>query len=172
MERDVAAPRALPRTRCRRSRSAQPDVSDGIAGHHDQRQFARALTHHRSPTGNRRGGWHATAVSAAARAASTGAARPALPATPAPATGQNSPQFQAALELNRRAAILESVPDKTGVNQRQAAALRAQAQLLYMQADSVVQTPQGQVHTLTGKIDDPAKPLPHYVYDPNMGFSG
>ena len=28
---------------------------------------------------------------------------------------------------------------------------------LYMQADSVVQTPQGQVHTLTGKIDDPAE---------------
>ena len=99
------------------------------------------------------------------------AARPVAPATPAPATGQNSPQFQAALELNRRAAILESVPDKTGVNQRQAAALRAQAQL-YMQADSVVQTPQGQVHTLTGKIDDPAKPLPHYVYDPNMGGPG
>ena len=33
---------------------------------------------------------------------------------------------------------------------------------LYMQADSVVQTPQGQVHTLTGKIDDPAKPLADY----------
>ena len=32
----------------------------------------------------------------------------------------------------------------------------------------MVQTRDGQVHTLTGKIDDPAKPLPHYVYDPRQ----
>ena len=99
------------------------------------------------------------------------AAQPVAPAQPPvaqntapaqpPATGQNSPQFQAAMELNRRAQALDMVVDPTGRAKALAASLRAQA-ALYMQADSVVQTPQGQVHTLTGKIDDPAKPLANY----------
>ena len=86
------------------------------------------------------------------------------PAARPVATGVNSPQFQAAAELNRRAAdLLARYPQSPRV-QAQAAYLKLQAQA-YMQADSVVQTPDGQVHTLTGKIDDPAKPLANFVWN-------
>ena len=62
------------------------------------------------------------------------------PAQQPPATGQNSPQFQAAMELNRRAQALDMVVDPTGRTKALAASLRAQA-ALYMQADSVSYDP-------------------------------
>jgi hypothetical protein len=89
---------------------------------------------------------------------------PAAPAAP-PATGVNSPQFQKAQELNRAAADLLTRYPNNPRAQAQAAALKAQA-ALYMQADSVVKGPGGvQIHTLTGKEDDPAKPLPNYQWN-------
>jgi len=49
------------------------------------------------------------------------------------------------------------------------AQLQGQQQVL-MQMDSVVTLPDGrQVHTLTGKIDDAPKPLPHIVWDQEHG---
>ena len=64
-------------------------------------------------------------------------------ATPAyaqpPASGQNSPQFQAAIELYLREQALEMVVDPTGRSNALDAILRAQA-ALYMQADSVSTT--------------------------------
>ena len=104
---------------------------------------------------------------AAPPAAPPAATRPPL------ATGLNSPQAQAALELNRRAAVLEAQPDPTGRLKAVAAGLRAQAQI-YMQADSVSVDPVTgvQTHTLTGKQDDPAKPLPNYQFNPNAGGPG
>jgi hypothetical protein len=91
---------------------------------------------------------------------------PAPPAT-RPATGQNSPQFQAAMELNRRAQMLDMVVDPTGRTKALAASLRAQA-ALYMQADSVSYDPKTGIGTkaITGEQVSAAKPLPHYVYDP------
>lgn len=86
-------------------------------------------------------------------------------------TGVNSAQYQQAMELQRKALALDAIKDPTGRAPVMAAALRAQAALA-MQADSVVQTQEGQVHTLTGKQDDPAKPLPHYVYSPDAGGPG
>ena len=80
-------------------------------------------------------------------------------------TGVNSAQYQQAMELQRKALALDAIKDPTGRAPVMAAALRAQAALA-MQADSVVQTQEGQVHTLTGAIDKTAAPLPHYVYDP------
>jgi hypothetical protein len=109
------------------------------------------------------------AAAAAAPAAPVAQAPAAVPAPPAtrPATGQNSPQFQAALELNRRAQALDLVVDPTGRTKALAASLRAQA-ALYMQADSVVKGPGGvQIHTLTGKEDDAAKPAERWVQQPN-----
>ena len=68
------------------------------------------------------------------------AAQPAAPARRQ--AGRHGPptrlQVRAALELQPRGGILESVPDKTGVNQRQAAALRAQAAIYLRKADSRV----------------------------------
>jgi hypothetical protein len=91
------------------------------------------------------------------------------PPPAAVATGVNSLQYQQALELNRRATALETQFPYSPAVKAQAAGLRARAQLL-MQADSVVQGPGGvQIHTLTGKQDDPAKPLPNYRFDPNAG---
>ena len=113
-----------------------------------------------APPGTTPASLAAPATTAATPPAPPAAATPPAAAQP-PATGQNSPQFQAAMELNRRAQALDMVVDPTGRTKALAASLRAQA-ALYMQADSVVQTPQGQVHTLTGKIDDPAKPLANY----------
>ncbi len=87
-------------------------------------------------------------------------------AAPQPRTGQNSPQFQAAMELNRRAQALDMVVDPTGRTKALAASLRAQA-ALYMQADSVTYDPRTGIGTkaITGEQVSPAKPLPHYVWD-------
>jgi hypothetical protein len=79
-------------------------------------------------------------------------------------TGVNSPQYQQAADLQRRALTLEAQVDPTGRLKQLAAGLRQQAQLL-LQTDSVVQTQEGQLHPLTGQISDPTKPLPNYVYD-------
>ena len=87
-------------------------------------------------------------------------------AAPQPRTGQNSPQFQAAMELNRRAQALDMVVDPTGRTKAMAASLRAQA-ALYMQADSVTYDKNTGIGTkaITGEQVSPAKPLPHYVWD-------
>jgi hypothetical protein len=107
----------------------------------------------------------AAAAVPAAPVAQAPAAVPAPPAT-RPATGQNSPQFQAAMELNRRAQALDLVVDKTGRTKALAASLRAQA-ALYMQADSVSYDPKSGIGTkaITGEQVSAAKPLPHYVWD-------
>ena len=91
------------------------------------------------------------AAAPAAPVAQVPAAVPAPPAT-RPATGQNSPQFQAALELNRRAQALDLVVDPTGRTKALAASLRAQA-ALYMQADSVTYDPKTGIGTkaITGE---------------------
>ena len=98
------------------------------------------------------------------------AARPVAPATAPPATGQNSPQFQAALELNRRAQALDLVVDPTGRAKALAASLRAQA-ALYMQADSVSYDPATGIGTkaLTGERLNAAAPNAHYVWDDQRG---
>ena len=87
-----------------------------------------------------------------------------------PATGQNSPQFQAAMELNRRAQALDMVVDPTGRTKALAASLRAQAQL-YMQADSVSYDPVTGIGTkaLTGERLNAAAPNAHYVWDDKQG---
>ena len=93
-------------------------------------------------------------VTAAAPPAPPTAATPPVAGQP-PATGQNSPQFRAAMELNRRAQALDMVVDPTGRTKALAASLRAQA-ALYMQADSVVPATQdglmGQRSQLTGQF--------------------
>ena len=76
-------------------------------------------------------------------------------------TGANSQQYQQAMDLQRRAMILDAQPDPTGRLKTLAAGLRSQAALA-LQNDSVVNTQEGQLHTLTGKLDDPAKPLADY----------
>ena len=107
-----------------------------------------------------------TAQTAAAPPAPV-AQSPAAPAAPAaapqPRTGQNSPQFQAAMELNRRAQALDMVVDPTGRTKALAASLRAQA-ALYMQADSVTYDPRTGIGTkaITGEQVSPAKPLSDY----------
>lgn len=65
------------------------------------------------------------------------------------------------MDLQRRAMILDAQPDPTGRLKTLAAGLRSQAALA-LQNDSVVNTQEGQLHTLTGKLDDPAKPLADY----------
>ncbi|HEY2616158.1 MAG TPA: hypothetical protein VGI78_02360 [Acetobacteraceae bacterium] len=74
-------------------------------------------------------------------------------------SGVNSPQYQKAMELQRQALALESVVDPTGRAKAIAAGLRQQA-ALSLQADNVVQTQEGQMHTLTGAME---KPVPHYA---------
>ena len=73
--------------------------------------------------------------------ATGGAAQPTPPAAGSPPpTGTQSPQFQAAMELARRAQVLEAAPDPTGRLKALAAGLRSQA-ALYMQADSTYVDP-------------------------------
>jgi hypothetical protein len=100
------------------------------------------------------------AAAPAAPVAQAPAVAPAPPAT-RPATGQNSPQFQAAMELNRRAQALDLVVDPTGRTKALAASLRAQA-ALYMQADSVSYDPNTGIGTkaITGeRVADPTEDL-------------
>jgi hypothetical protein len=92
--------------------------------------------------------------------------QPPPPAATAPvATGVNSPQFQLAQQKLRQAAAIAAMPGYQYNPQLQAAAayLKEQAAAL-AQADSVVTDPRTgiQTHTLTGKQDDPAKPLADY----------
>jgi hypothetical protein len=83
-----------------------------------------------------------------------------------PPTGQQSAQYQQAMDLQRRALALEALPDPTGRAKALAGGLRQQAALI-LQTDSVTQVPGvGQVHTLTGAID---KPVAHYEWDPVRG---
>jgi hypothetical protein len=98
------------------------------------------------------------------------AARPVAPPAAPPATGQNSPQFQAAMELNRRAQALDMVVDPTGRAKALAASLRAQA-ALYMQADSVSYDPTTGIGTkaITGERLNAALPNAHYVWDEGRG---
>ena len=110
-----------------------------------------------------------TAPPAAVAQARPGTATPPAAAQP-PATGQNSPQFQAAMELNRRAQALDMVVDPTGRAKALAASLRAQA-ALYMQADSVSYDPVTGIGTkaLTGERLNAAAPNARYVWDPDRG---
>jgi hypothetical protein len=107
---------------------------------------------------------------AAAPAAPVAQAPAAVPAPPAarPATGQNSPQFQAAMELNRRAQALDLVVDPTGRTKALAASLRAQA-ALYMQADSVSYDPNTGIGTkaITGERVSAPTPAEHWVQNPD-----
>jgi hypothetical protein len=96
-----------------------------------------------------------------------GQAAPA--AAPPVATGTASAQYQNAAELMRRANAVEMAAPADPRAKLMAQSLRQQAQLL-MQTDSVAPGPGGvQIHTLTGKADDAAKPLSHFVQDPNTG---
>jgi len=77
------------------------------------------------------------------------------------ATGLQSQQVQAALELNRRAAALEAAYPYSPAAKAQAAALRAQAQI-YMQADVEQEATRngihGQINLRTGQFTpDPAR---------------
>ena len=107
----------------------------------------------------------ATPAPTPAAPARTGAAQPAS----TPPTGVNSPQFQAALELNNRAtALLNQYPNSPQA-QAQAAGLRAKA-ALYMQADSVVKLPDGTyLHTLTGAPESAPTVPANYVWNDQQG---
>lgn len=89
---------------------------------------------------------------------------PAAPAQPQlPPSGVNSPQYQQALELQRRALMLETQYPADPRAKMAAAALRQQAQTI-MQTDSVVTLPDGrQYHPLTGKMDPAAAPAKNYA---------
>jgi hypothetical protein len=110
------------------------------------------------------------ATTAAAAPAATAA--PASTAQPAPSTGTGtqSPQFQAALEMNRRATALETQFPYSPQAKAQAASLRAQA-ALYMQADSVSVDPVTGIQTkqLTGERLNAAAPNAHYVWNQDQG---
>ena len=111
-----------------------------------------------------------TATTTAAASAPTIA--PASTAQPAPSTGTGtqSPQFQAALEMNRRATALETQFPYSPQAKAQAASLRAQA-ALYMQADSVSVDPATGIQTkqLTGERLNAAAPNAHYVWNEQQG---
>ena len=94
----------------------------------------------------------------------------AQPSTTPPPTGVNSPQFQAALELNRRATALETQFPNSPQAKAQATSLRAQA-ALYMQADSVSYDPVTGIGTkaLTGERLNAAAPNAHYVWNQDQG---
>jgi hypothetical protein len=92
----------------------------------------------------------------------------ALPRAADVPSGMNRPEVQQAQQLLRRATQIELLASQTpkDLATQQAAKvaadnLRQRAQLL-LQADSVVQTQEGQFHPMTGKIDDPVKPLANY----------
>ena len=118
-----------------------------------------------------------TAAAPPSTAAPTAAApapivAPASTAQPAPSTGTGtqSPQFQAALEMNRRATALETQFPYSPQAKAQAASLRAQA-ALYMQADSVSVDPATGIQTkqLTGERLNAAAPNAHYVWNEQQG---
>ena len=98
----------------------------------------------------------------------------APPATPpqaaAPATGTNSPQFQAALALQNQALELETRFPGNPQAKAAAAALRQRA-ALYMQADSVSYDPESGIGTkaITGERLNAATPNAHYVWDDKQG---
>jgi hypothetical protein len=86
-------------------------------------------------------------------------------------SGMNRPEVRQAQQLLQRATQIELLASQTpkdlATQQAAKAAadnLRLRAQTL-LQTDSVVQTQEGQFHPMTGKLDDPVKPLPHFVYD-------
>jgi hypothetical protein len=86
-------------------------------------------------------------------------------------SGMARPEVRQAQQLLQRATQIELLASQTpkdlATQQAAKAAadnLRLRAQTL-LQTDSVVQTQEGQFHPMTGKLDDPVKPLPHYVYD-------
>jgi hypothetical protein len=108
-------------------------------------------------------------TTAAAPAATTAPASAAQPA-PSTGTGTQSPQFQAALEMNRRATALETQFPYSPQAKAQAASLRAQA-ALYMQADSVSVDPVTGIQTkqLTGERLNAAAPNAHYVWNEQQG---
>jgi len=117
----------------------------------------------------------APAVPTPAAGVSTAAAPPAATpgvAQPPPSvgTGTNSPQFQAALELNRRATALEAQFPYSPAAKAQAASLRAQA-ALYMQADSVSVDPVTGIQTkqLSGERLNAAAPNARYEWDEGRG---
>ena len=71
--------------------------------------------------------------------------------------------------MNRRATALETQFPSSPQAKAQAASLRAQA-ALYMQADSVIQNPDGtQTKQLTGERLNAAAPLAHYVWNEQQG---
>ena len=96
----------------------------------------------------------------------TGTAQPST----APPTGLNSPQFQNALELNRRAAALELAYPLSPQVKAQVAKMKADA-ALYMQADSVSYDPVTGIGTraLTGERLNAAAPNAHYVWNQDQG---
>jgi hypothetical protein len=108
------------------------------------------------------------AAAAAPPAPITPQPAPVAPPAARPATGQNSPQFQAAMELNRRAQALDLVVDPTGRTKALAASLRAQA-ALYMQADSVSYDPKTGIGTkaITGEQVSAPTPAEHWVQNPD-----
>jgi hypothetical protein len=108
-------------------------------------------------------------TTAAAPAATTAPASTAQP-PPSTGTGTQSPQFQAALEMNRRATALETQFPYSPQAKAQAASLRAQA-ALYMQADSVSVDPVTGIQTkqLTGERLNAAAPNAHYVWNEQQG---
>ena len=110
------------------------------------------------------------ATVAPAQPAPAAAPTPTAQPTATPPTGVNSPQFQAALELNRRAAALETQFPNSPAAKAQAAALRGQA-ALYMQADSVSVDPATGIQTkqLTGERLNAAAPNAHYVWNDQQG---
>ena len=113
---------------------------------------------------------------AAVAPAQPGQPQPAPAPTTAPAptatppTGVNSPQFQAALELNHRAEVLETQFPLSPAAKAEAASLRAKA-ALYMQADSVSVDPTTGIQTkqLTGERLNAAAPNAHYVWNDQQG---
>ena len=106
------------------------------------------------------------------------AAPPAAPPGPAatpppqmPPTGQNSPQYRRAMEIQQQITALTPYAALPAAKAR-IAQLQAEQQLI-LQTDAVVQVPGvGQVHPLTGKIDNPATPNPNYVFSPDAGGPG
>jgi len=109
------------------------------------------------------------------------AARANLPRAADVPSGMNAPQVRQALAIRQRIAQIQATAAQAPADARlQATAkamveqLTAQAQVL-MQTDSVVQTQEGQLHTLTGQISDPSKPLPIWQQRPDgtwMDVSG
>ena len=75
-------------------------------------------------------------------------------------TGQNSPQYREAQRIQQQISQLMPYAALPAAKAK-IAQLQSQQQLL-MQTDNVVQTQEGQLHTLTGAIDKTAAPLADY----------